>query len=105
MPLRILRTENSAEVRLVGEADISNVATLAEALRADVQRGGDVVLDLAGLTFMDSSGIQLLIKASKDLDGRGRLKLIAPGDLVRRTLQLVAVDRIENVEIIDDEHA
>jgi anti-anti-sigma factor len=104
MPLRVLRSEGSKEVRLVGEVDISTVTALAEALRDDVERGGDLVLDLAGLAFMDSSGIQLLIKTSKALDGRGRLKLIAPGELVRRTLELVSVDRLENVEIIDDQH-
>lgn len=105
MPLRILKSDQPAGLRLVGELDISNVASLAEAMRGEIERGGDVVLDLGGLAFMDSSGIQLLIKASRELEGRGRLTLVAPGEVVRRTLELVPVQRLGNVVIIDDEHA
>jgi len=105
MPLRIMQSADASGLRLVGELDISNVSTLAEAMRADIERGGDVVLDIGGLAFMDSSGIQLLIKTSRELEGRGRLRLISPGELVRRTLALVPVERLGNVEIVDEEHA
>ena len=105
MPLRIMKSDHEAGLRLVGELDVSNVADLAEAIRAEVDRGGDVVLELGGLAFMDSSGIQLLIRTSRELEGRGQLTLVSPGELVRRTLELVPVERLGNVEIIDDEHA
>ena len=87
----------------MGELDASNVGVLQDALSREVEKGGDLTLDLAGLAFMDSSGIQALIKAAQGLAGDGRLILRSPGDLVRRILSLIPMDKLANVEIVDDE--
>ena len=58
---------------------------------------------LGGLAFMDSSGIQVLIKTAQDLGTNGRLILQSPGELVRRILSLIPMDKLANVEIVDDE--
>jgi len=68
-----------------------------------VGQGGDLTLDLGGLAFMDSSGIQVLIKTAQDLSDQGRLILRSPGDLVRRILSLIPMDKLTNVEIVDDD--
>ena len=52
---------------------------------------------------MDSSGIQVLIKTAQDLGDNGRLILQSPGELVRRILSLIPMDKLTNVEIVDDE--
>ena len=76
---------------------------MAEALGREVGEGGDLTLDLGGLAFMDSSGIQVLIKTAQDLGTNGRLILQSPGELVRRILSLIPMDKLANVEIVDDE--
>jgi anti-anti-sigma factor len=103
MLLQVAKTESPRGFRLVGEMDISNVGVLAEALEPEVQRGGDLTLDLAGLAFMDSSGIQAIIRTARRLEGRGRLTLLGPGDLVRKTLDRVRLWQLANVEITDEE--
>ena len=95
--------EDPRGFRLVGELDASNVGVLSDALTKELDKGGDLTLDLAGLAFMDSSGIQALIKAAQGLAGGGRLILRSPGDLVRRILSLIPMDKLANVEIVDDE--
>jgi len=95
--------EDPRGFRLVGELDASNVGVLQDALSREVEKGGDLTLDLAGLAFMDSSGIQALIKAAQGLSGQGRLILLSPGDLVRRILSLIPMDKLDNVEIVDAE--
>ena len=103
MLLTVERTEQPRGFRLVGELDASNVGMLGDALEREVTKGGDLTLDLGGLAFMDSSGIQVLIKTAQDLSDNGRLILRSPGDLVRRILSLIPMDKLANVEIVDED--
>jgi anti-anti-sigma factor len=103
MLLTVERTAEPRGFRLVGELDASNVGMLSGALEREVNQGGDLTLDLAGLAFMDSSGIQVLIKTAQDLGQQGRLILLSPGDLVRRILSLIPMEKLANVEVIDEE--
>jgi anti-sigma B factor antagonist len=100
--LQVERTEDPRGFRLVGELDVSNIERLNAALEPDLQDGGTVTLDLAGLAFMDSSGIQALIQAARTLGDRGRLVVRSPGRIVRRLLDLIPVSRLENVDVLED---
>ncbi|HXF56602.1 MAG TPA: STAS domain-containing protein [Actinomycetota bacterium] len=88
--------------RVAGEVDISNHERLVEALAGPVEEGGDLVLDLSGLEFMDSQGIRALLILSQRLEGRGRLKLVSPGSVVSRLLEVVRADAFPNVEVVRD---
>jgi anti-anti-sigma factor len=101
--LQVEQIDHPRGFRLVGELDASNVKELSDALGREIEKGGDLTLDLGGLAFMDSSGIQALIKAAQGLAPNGRLILRSPGDLVRRILSLVPIDKLSNVEITDED--
>ena len=103
MLLDIEKTDAPRGFRLVGELDASNVTSLSEALQPEIERGGDLTLDLAGLAFMDSTGIQVLVRTAQALEGRGDLILVSPGNLVRRILELIPVQKLDNVRIVGDE--
>jgi len=103
MLLDIEKTDAPRGFRLVGELDASNVTSLSEALQPEIDRGGDLTLDLAGLAFMDSTGIQVLVRTAQGLEGRGDLILVSPGALVRRILELIPVQKLDNVRIVGDE--
>ncbi|MEU3510132.1 STAS domain-containing protein [Streptomyces longwoodensis] len=79
-----------------GEIDLNSCAPLARALA--VPREGTVprtVIDLSGVTFMDSTGINLLIGADQAARGaRGWLRLAAPTQAVLRTMRLVGLDLV-----------
>ncbi|MBU6261264.1 MAG: STAS domain-containing protein [Burkholderiales bacterium] len=54
------------------ELTIAHAATWHEALAgALAQRGGDLALDLGGVTDFDSSGVQLLLATRRSLVERG----------------------------------
>jgi anti-sigma B factor antagonist len=103
MLLQIERTESPRGLRLVGELDASNIEALSDALAPELDQGGDLTLDLAGLAFMDSTGIQVLVRSAQELNGRGTLVLVSPGSLVRRILELIPVERLDNVRIEEEE--
>ncbi|MFJ8948366.1 STAS domain-containing protein [Streptomyces sp. NPDC102395] len=79
-----------------GEIDHHTGDPLSQALSLpeDAAAPG-IVVDLSGVTFMDSSGINILIAARNAVhDADGWLRLAGPNDLVMRTMQLVGIDQI-----------
>lgn len=74
----------STVVRLTGELDISNVASLQCAIEPVLeQRPEHLDFDLSAVTFMDSSGIALMLRAAARV---GSLRLITPSDVIRRVV-------------------
>jgi stage II sporulation protein AA (anti-sigma F factor antagonist) len=60
-----------------------------DAVLATVDGDGDVVVDLAGVTFMDSSGIGVLVQASQRARAAGQtLRTRRERDNVWRTLEV-----------------
>jgi anti-sigma B factor antagonist len=80
-------------VKLAGELDFGSVPALDAAvhrlLSDDLRR---IVLDLADLEFMDSTGIQCLVELSRRSRAEGDpLRIVAPGGEVDRVLRLTGV--------------
>ena len=85
-------------LRLSGELDLSSAAALTDALDPLLARGGRIVLDVSDLSFMDSTGLQVLIRSALSLGERGELVLLNPGNLVRSILELaIRTDKIPNL--------
>ncbi|MFJ6087826.1 STAS domain-containing protein [Streptomyces sp. NPDC092369] len=92
----VAHTRNGVRViRLDGEIDHHTVPIVNQALRATADYSSRVVLDMSGVAFMDSSGINLLLAARRDLakDG-GSLRLAGTTTAVLRTVQLVGIDTV-----------
>lgn len=97
--LEIATTDDPRGLRLAGEVDLATVNDLAAALEPYVREGGDITLDMSGVRFLGSSGVQVLIRALDTLGGRGRLILTHPGSSVRRLFEVMGLDRFENLEV------
>jgi anti-anti-sigma factor len=81
-------------VSLAGELDLSTVPRVEGQLFEQLRSHSGVVVDLTRLSFIDSSGIGLLIKAFRAIDEGGRLHtVIAPGSQVERVFRLAGIDR------------
>ncbi len=75
-----------------GELDLVGAPALAAALPE--QGDTPVIIDLAGVGFMDSSGLRALLEARQACLEAGRPFAIArPSDAVRRVLELVDLAR------------
>jgi anti-sigma B factor antagonist len=90
--VQLLSIERGTSIRLAGELDMSTAAQLDEVLGTAVEHGGAITIDLSELTFMDSTGIGVFLRAAVSLRGRGCLILHGEQDRVRRVLDLVRVD-------------
>ncbi|MFE9812007.1 STAS domain-containing protein [Streptomyces sp. NPDC005227] len=80
---------------LAGELDADNAGALRQALRIEEESARLTVLDLGGITFMDSSAISVLAAARRDADAAGGwLRMAALTAPVERVVELVGLDTI-----------
>ncbi|APY84567.1 anti-anti-sigma factor [Streptomyces alfalfae] len=73
-----------------GEYDMGSVTPLQEALHTAAKRYPKVVLETSGVTFADSSFLDLLLLTHQ----MGTLRLVAPSAQVRRLCELTGVDSV-----------
>ena len=81
---------------LTGELDPATAPVLADAI-ASLETAGvdDVVIDLAGVTFLDSSGVRVLVSAREQLRASGAtLTLRAPSPNIRRVLEITGLGEV-----------
>ncbi len=91
-------------VTLRGELDISGAASVAAALAAVAARQPEIVVDLAGLEFIDSSGVAALARGRKHArHAGGDLLLAAPQHQVLRVLTLTRLIDVLPVHASVDE--
>jgi anti-anti-sigma factor len=103
MQFRVESSGAHGTVRVSGELDMLTVNSLLEGVRPHLPSGsGDLTLDIADLSFMDSSGLLAVLDLSKQLEGRGRLVLRSPAPSVSKLLQLARADTIPNLAIVPD---
>ena len=85
-PLKVTPTE--AGLHVAGDIDASTVNALASHLQP-LPGTGDVELNMSNVDFIDSSGLQVLIKAHQNaLDQQRRVVIIEPSSNVSRLLEL-----------------
>jgi anti-anti-sigma factor len=87
-----------AGLRLAGELDLATVPLLTQAL-LDLESEREVHLDLATLTFLDSSGLHAIVKLARSQDGNRSVVLLNPSDAVRRCLEITGIDKHPAVDI------
>jgi anti-sigma B factor antagonist len=86
-------------VVLSGELDMATSEAAAACLAALVETAGDIVVDLSGLQFIDSTGLSALLTACRESEDRGRtLTLRRPARTVRRVLTMTGLDRVFRIE-------
>jgi len=90
------RDDGATVIALSGELDFGTVAQVQQRLAELRDAGTPVVLDLDGLTFMDSTGIRLVLTACEDARDRDwRFNVTRGSERVRRVLEAAQViDRL-----------
>lgn len=87
-----IRHEQRVVLVLAGELDPSTVGLLDTAVEAALAEGAEsLVIDLADVTFLDSSGLRALIGAHTHLAPEP-LRLRAPSAAARRLLAITGLD-------------
>jgi anti-anti-sigma factor len=86
MQLQITATDGG--FRLEGELDMATADDLSRLLRDASTVGDPIVLDFAGVSFMDSSGLHALLELAGKPNGCGPVVILNPSAQVRRVLDI-----------------
>lgn len=94
LTFEVSRTVEEITVRLAGEFDLASAMVFEYdilPLFSDGRPRG--VIDLSGLTFLDSTGLFSLLKAWQELQDRGiALRLVRGSEVVDRMLRLSGLE-------------
>jgi anti-anti-sigma factor len=84
--------EHHTTLGLIGEVDIANVDEVAGAVR-DELAAGPVLLDLSELSFIDSSGLRMLVELVRNAEESGWSLTIGSdmNPMVRRLLEITGM--------------
>jgi len=86
--------DGAVVVRLAGELDLYNASAVREVLLDRCAEAPDrLVVELSGVTFIDSTALGVLIEARTRLANRRGFLLASPGLETRRALEISGLDR------------
>jgi anti-sigma B factor antagonist len=93
-------SDRATVLKLQGELDVATAPALEEAVAmAFAAHPSSLVVDLTDLSFLDSTGIRVLVSAGRRADESScSLVLLAPTPQVLRVLRLTGVDRLLAIE-------
>ncbi|HZC30478.1 MAG TPA: STAS domain-containing protein [Gaiellaceae bacterium] len=94
-PVAGTRREGGAVVvSLTGELDLYNANDVREALLAAcAEQPERLIVDVAGVTFIDSTALGVLIEARSRMTERKAFLIAAPGMETKRALEISGLDR------------
>lgn len=97
--LHVTTTRGATVVQATGELDLASAPHLRDCLRQLIDAGSRrLVVDLRGVTFLDSSGLGVLVGARRLLernepDGDWSMRLVCAGGSVLRVLRVTGLHR------------
>lgn len=101
--LEVRHDGSVAVLHVRGEIDVETAPKLEECiallLRAAVEQ---VVVDLAEVTFVDSSGIYVLIRSARMARGKAKVVIINPSDHVQRVFSITGAERAITIAAAED---
>lgn len=101
------RTDEGGQPRLAlfGELDIAAAPRVDQAMdELEREHPDRIVVDLRGLTFLDSTGLRSLLTAdARAREDSRRLTLIQGPDVIRRVFSITGLDG--RLDIVEDEAA
>lgn len=96
----VVPEDGATIVRVAGDVDAHSTAELDRRLADAADRDADlVVLEVSGVTFIDSTGLRTLVAANTRLADRGgRLVLRRPTATLQRLLEITGLDASFDVD-------
>jgi anti-anti-sigma factor len=100
-PAELLAGEEPGRFSLIGDIDMSNFETLGAQLESELAAGRRLTLDMAGVSFMDSQGLRMLIALGRRAHegGLDPVVLLDPSEAVQRVLGIAVPEGIPGMDI------
>lgn len=98
--IRVEREDENVVAVLTGEVDMSNAATVRQEIAESVTPDDDaLIIDMSGLSFIDSAGLHAMIELGTVLDERRQQLMLClpPGSTIRRAIDIIGLPHVVSV--------
>ncbi len=92
--VEVANSNGRAIVFVRGEIDMSAGPEIRDALSTAQQGSPDVIVDVSDVTFMDSTGINALLRAHRQVSPGGSLWVVGATSAVRRVFDITGVSEL-----------
>ncbi len=84
-------------IRLDGRLDTTTAPELEKELKSSLDGVSELTLDLAGLEYISSAGLRVLLAAQKTMSLQGELKLVHVGETIMEIFEVTGFSDILNI--------
>jgi anti-anti-sigma factor len=93
-----LHLDGHALLAITGEIDLATASSFGAAINQAIQQAGRVVLDFTGVTFMDSSGLNVLVSAAGQDRANASVVIQNAPLSIHRLLAITGLDEVIRIE-------
>ena len=98
MTIEIKKNANEITVEVVGRLDTTTAPALEKTINENVEATQDLVLNMAGLEYISSAGLRVLLGAQKKMQKLGSMKLTSVREEVMDVLEMTGFADILVIE-------
>ncbi len=100
---RVDIVDGAAVVSVTGDVDLVSAPHLREVMEEALGRSSHLIVDVGGMTFIDSSGLSVLVHVHRQAaDAGGSMTVRRPSPTLKR---LLSITHLETVLVVDDAEA
>lgn len=97
--VKVERSEGAEIVHVAGEVDLASASALETPLDGVGATDSRLVIDLLNVTFIDSSGLNVLVRCRQRIDGDNgnRVRLVVGPGAVRRVFDITGLSQVFSI--------
>lgn len=94
--MNILKKQDGSAltVTLEGRLDTTTAPELEKTLKESLEGVSELTLDLAGLEYISSAGLRVLLSAQKTMNRQGEMKLVHVGEMIMEIFEVTGFSDI-----------
>ena len=98
--MTIKETKNGNELIISpeGRLDTTTAPELEEKVKGSIDGVTDLVFDLAGLEYISSAGLRVLLSTQKTMNKKGTMKVTHVGEMIMEVFDVTGFSEILNIE-------
>ena len=98
--MTIQKTENNKKITLAvsGRLDTVTAPELEAEIESVIEKADELIFDLKDLEYTSSAGLRVILKAQKEMNNRGTMKLIHVNDDIMEVFDITGFLDILTIE-------
>lgn len=98
--MEIMKTKNgdALTLTLTGRLETTTAPALDKAIKEELEGVTDLIFDFAGLEYISSAGLRVLLTAQKAMNKQGAMKIVNANEIVQEIFDITGFTEMLMVE-------